>query len=274
MPTNCYRTSITRPPWKVALISTSKEKSFNAVSVIGSGSYTVLSIMCSWSLTQCLHFTTGCTTGWVNTTGCTTGWVNDANEPSRASLQRSIQDAYDVIRLTHSKADVWTVIDDVARLIEIKKRILIYLVLTFTIGSICFRGTTKIIDRQSPTTKLYKTQVYLLYKYSKRFVQPVVQQVVQPVVQPAAKCKRPLRLWPEFPLESSLQSTRFSLGTSSYVDVLPVLQCLQGIAYYIQSLSLYSCIVHPAHEGAETSEILARIALSLHALPDSWLHKM
>jgi len=107
MPTNCYRTSITRPPWKVALISTSKEKSFNAVSVIGSASYTVLSIMCSWSLTQCLHFTTG----WVNTAGCTTGWVNDANESSRASLQRSIQDAYDVIRLTRSKADVWTVID-------------------------------------------------------------------------------------------------------------------------------------------------------------------
>jgi len=45
--------------------------------------------------------------------------MNYANEPSQAALERSSQDAYDVIRLTHSKAAVWTV-DDVARLIEIK----------------------------------------------------------------------------------------------------------------------------------------------------------
>ena len=54
----------------------------------------------------------------MNTTSCATGWVNYANEPSQAALERSSQDAYDVIRLTRSKAAVWTV-DDVARLIFI-----------------------------------------------------------------------------------------------------------------------------------------------------------
>jgi len=52
--------------------------------------------------------------------------VNYANEPSQAALERSSQDAYDVIWLTRSKAAVWTV-DDVARLMEIKKRILIFI---------------------------------------------------------------------------------------------------------------------------------------------------
>ena len=74
----------------------------------------------------------------MNTAGCTTGWVNYANQPSQAALERSSQDACDVIRLTRSKAAVWTV----------------------TLFS------------------------YLLYEYSKNFV----QSVVQPVVQPAAKC--------------------------------------------------------------------------------------
>jgi len=69
-------------------------------------------------LTRCLHFTAG----------STTGWVNYANEPSQAALERSSQDAYDVIRLTRSKSAVWTV-DDVARLIKFKKRILVYLFL-------------------------------------------------------------------------------------------------------------------------------------------------
>jgi len=68
------------------------------------------------------------------TAGCTTGWVNYANEPSQAALERPSQDACDVIRLTRSKAAVWTV-DDVARLIEFKKIILIYLFI-FTFGSI------------------------------------------------------------------------------------------------------------------------------------------
>jgi len=54
----------------------------------------------------------------MNTSGCITGCTNYANEPSQAALERSSQDAYDVIRLTRSKAAVWTV-DDVARLIEI-----------------------------------------------------------------------------------------------------------------------------------------------------------
>jgi len=60
------------------------------------------------SLTLCLHFTAG----------CTTGWVNYANEPSQAALVWSSQDAYDIIRLKRSKAAVWTV-DVVACLIEI-----------------------------------------------------------------------------------------------------------------------------------------------------------
>jgi len=57
----------------------------------------------------------------MNTAGCTTSWVNYANEPSQAALERSSQNAYGVIRLTRSKADVWTV-DDVARLIGILKK--------------------------------------------------------------------------------------------------------------------------------------------------------
>ena len=67
----------------------------------------IRTILSMQHLTRCLHFT-AC---------CTTGWVNYANEPSQAALERSSQDAYDVIRLTRSKAAVWTV-DDVARLIE------------------------------------------------------------------------------------------------------------------------------------------------------------
>ena len=47
--------------------------------------------------------------------------MNYANEPSQAALERSSQDACDVIMLTRSKAAVWTV-DDVARVIEIKKK--------------------------------------------------------------------------------------------------------------------------------------------------------
>jgi len=53
----------------------------------------------------------------MNTVGCTTSWVNYANVPSQAALERSSQDAYDGIRLTRSKAAVWTV-DDAARLME------------------------------------------------------------------------------------------------------------------------------------------------------------
>jgi len=49
--------------------------------------------------------------------------VNYVNERSQAALERSSQDAYDVIRLTRSKAAVWTV-DDMARLIEFFKEFL------------------------------------------------------------------------------------------------------------------------------------------------------
>jgi len=61
----------------------------------------------------------------MTTGGSTTSWVN--YESSQAALDRSSQGAYDVIRLTRSKAAVWTV-DDMARLIEIltKKDILLY----------------------------------------------------------------------------------------------------------------------------------------------------
>ena len=48
------------------------------------------------ALTRCLHFTAG----------CTTGWVNYANEPSQVALEQSSQDAHGVIRLTRSKAVV------------------------------------------------------------------------------------------------------------------------------------------------------------------------
>ena len=43
------------------------------------------------TVTRCLHFTAGCATG------CTNGWVNYATEPRQAALERSSQDAYDVI---------------------------------------------------------------------------------------------------------------------------------------------------------------------------------
>ena len=58
--------------------------------------------------------------------------MNYANESSQAALERSSKDAYDFIRLTRSKAAVWTV-DDVARLIEIFKNNS-YLLITFTLG--------------------------------------------------------------------------------------------------------------------------------------------
>ena len=40
--------------------------------------------------------------GCMNTAGSTTGRVNYANESSQAALERSSQDAYDVIRLTRA----------------------------------------------------------------------------------------------------------------------------------------------------------------------------
>ena len=64
---------------------------------------------CTTGLYNRLHDTTSFTTGCMKTAGCTTGRVNYANEPSQAALERSSQDAYDVIRLTRSKAAMWTV---------------------------------------------------------------------------------------------------------------------------------------------------------------------
>ena len=70
----------------------------------------------AWNGDMIMHYTAGCTAGWVN-------WAQKAQ--SSAALQRSSQDAYEVIRLTRIKAAAWTV-DDVARLTEFLKRILIY----------------------------------------------------------------------------------------------------------------------------------------------------
>ena len=75
-------------------------------------------------LTRCLYYTAGCTTGC--TAAYIYGWIKYANESSQAALERSSQDAYGVIRLTRSKAAVWTV-DDVARLIAIKKNSYLFL---------------------------------------------------------------------------------------------------------------------------------------------------
>ena len=77
---------------------------------------------------------------------------------------------------------LWTV-DDVARLIEFKKKEFLFInLLFFTLGSIWSRGITK----TGSITKLYFFSIHLLYEYSKRFVQ-------QPVLQPAAKCTRTLK---------------------------------------------------------------------------------
>ena len=81
------------------------------------------------SATWCIVVTAGCTASCMNTAGYTTGLVNYAYKSSQAALERSSQDAYDVIRLTRSKVAVWTV-DDVAHLIEIcKKFLFIYFLL-------------------------------------------------------------------------------------------------------------------------------------------------
>jgi len=100
--------------------------------------------MCGCQVTRCLHFTAGCTTGCTTScatgcttgcatdcttscaTGCTTGWANYTNDSSQTALERSSQDAYDVNRLTRSKAAVWTV-DDLAHLIEISLRELFFI---------------------------------------------------------------------------------------------------------------------------------------------------
>ena len=82
--------------------------------------------------------------------------MNCANEHSQAALERSSQDAYDVIRLTRSKAAVRTV-DDVAHLIEFKKKILIHLFLPSVADDP--EGRLK-LDRSQNFTKLYSA-IYL-----------------------------------------------------------------------------------------------------------------
>ena len=102
----------------------------------------------------------------VWTAGCTTGWVNYANEPNLAALERSSQDAYDVVRL------IWRVWS------KLKKNsyLFIYLFICYhRYRSIWSWGMTKITS----ITTLSWFVIYN-YKYSKRYVQPVVQ--LQPVV--------------------------------------------------------------------------------------------
>ena len=117
--------------------------------------------------------------------------MNYANERSRAATERSSQDTYDVIRLTRSKAAVWTV-DDVARLTE-KKRCSYLFIYLFQPSVAYYPEGWQKLDRLRVVTKLYKTVLYLFISvsyehiiYSKRFIQPVVK----PVVQPAVKCIR------------------------------------------------------------------------------------
>jgi len=94
--------------------------------------------------------------------------MNCANEPSQAALEWSSQDAYDIVRLTRSNAAVWTV-DDVARLIDFFKNN----------SYLFFYPWQHMVlrdDRIIPITKLYSTVfIYVLYEYSKRFVQSVVK---------------------------------------------------------------------------------------------------
>jgi len=88
----------------------------------------------------------------------TTGWENYANERSQAALGRSSQDAQDVIRLTPSKAAVWTV-DDVARLIEF---LFIKTIFIYFLPSAAY-------DHGGSITKLYSTlKIIYYYEYSKR----------------------------------------------------------------------------------------------------------
>ena len=49
--------------------------------------FVLIKLVIMMTVTQCLHFTAG----------YTTGWVDYANEPSQAALEPSSQDAYDVI---------------------------------------------------------------------------------------------------------------------------------------------------------------------------------
>ena len=135
----------------------------------------------SWlpTMTDCLDLTVACTTGWVN---C-------ANEPS--------QDAYGVIRLTHSKAAVWTV-EDVARLIKFKKRILICLLILQSVAYDPKERQKLDLSQNSALLYLFIIRIFKTFHPSGctagcnyiYTLQLVVRPVVQPVVQLAAKCTR------------------------------------------------------------------------------------
>jgi len=117
----------------------------------------------------------------MNTAGCTTSWVNYANERSQAALERSSQDACDVIRLIRSKTAVWTV-DDMVNLIEISKKNL-YLFNFYPWLHMIWRwGMTKVRS----IAKLYKSTLFIdLFIY---YIN-VQKRFIQLVVQPAVKCR-------------------------------------------------------------------------------------
>ena len=97
--------------------------------------------------------------------------MNYANERSQAALEPSSQDAFDVIRLTRSKAAVWTA-DDVARLIEILKKILTYFYHRLSRYHMIPMDDQKKIGHKTlrNSTLFIYLFIYLLYEYSKRFV--------------------------------------------------------------------------------------------------------
>ena len=104
---------------------------------------------CQVLLTWCLglHYTAG------YIAGCTTVVVWTMQ---MSSAKRHLSGPARTLMMSLGCGAVWTV-DDVARLIDLKKRILIY----FTIDSVWSRGMTKIRS----ITKLYITPLYLFIYY-------------------------------------------------------------------------------------------------------------
>ena len=82
----------------------------------------------------------------VWTVGCTTGWVNYANEPNLAALERSSQDAYDVVRL------IWRVWS------KLRKNSYLFIYLFVTIGTVAYdpEGWQKLHRLQHSVDLLYK----------------------------------------------------------------------------------------------------------------------
>jgi len=83
-------------------------------------------------------------------------------------------------------------------------------------------------------TKLYSTllySIYLLYEYSKRFVQPVAEPVVQPVVLLDAECKR------TFSLLRMQQHCPHCIHTTYSADSVAMAAAAAATAHFRQQLS-------------------------------------